>query len=171
MVDTTFLFLVGTTLCLGFRSLLETYSVRELVTRLGLLVAVVFVALISLDFGVIQQGQHHAGGNGPEMSSQWASVNLPRGFGPAGMSLPPWNPYAVAQSPEWQQQQQQLLMMQQQQQLLQQPPGVGAGGVVPALNGDPAGAAAGYFPMQPPGMAGSYVPGDATMMRRPEPTK
>jgi hypothetical protein len=132
---------------------------------------VVFVALISLDFGVIQQGQHHVGGNGPEMSSQWARVNLPRGFGPAGMSLPPWNPYAVAQSPEWQQQQQQLLMMQQQQLQQQQPPGVGAGGVVPALNGDPAGAAAGYFPMQPPGMAGSYVPGDATMMRRPEPTK
>lgn len=170
MVDVTFVFLLVTTVGLGIRSLLDTYTARELIKRLGAIVALSFVVLISVDLSILQGGAAHGAGaaaNGPSSASQWSSVNLPPGFGPGGMSLPPWNPYAVEQDVAGGR-----LM-----------PPVAAGvaymghggalspiGAVPPLGGMPAAVGAGYYPGAVPGMAGSFVPG-GLLPPRPEPTK
>jgi len=202
MVDTTFVFLLVVTVGLGVRSLLDTYSVRELATRLFGLVALSFILLITLDFSVLQQplgsgygssspssggfGNLESGvglsGGGKESMANWRQKLLPAGFGPGGMSLPPWSPYKVEEAGS-------TSMM---------PVGGAPGSVnnvwngwaggdafgVPALNGMPGGAAVGYYPPNGgnpsgagggsvviPGMAGSFVPGTNGMVWRPDPTK
>jgi hypothetical protein len=193
MVDLTFAFLLVATVGLGVRSLLDTYTVRELATRLLGLVALSFAFLVTLDLSALQpppgdgrvsssslelSGASGLSGGGKEGLASWRSTLLPAGFGPAGMSLPPWNPYAV----------------EQQGGLSSPTAGAGAAGAgsvsgsgwggamlgVPALNGMAGGAAAGYFPPSSvgaggsvtiPGMAGSFVPGAAGLAWRPDPTK
>ena len=49
-MDATFVFLLLATLVLGVRSLLDTYTVREIAKRLGSLLALSFVLLVSFDF-------------------------------------------------------------------------------------------------------------------------
>lgn len=191
---------------LGVRSLLDTYSVRELATRLFGLVALSFILLITLDFSVLQQppgngdgssspssggfGNLESGvglsGGGKESMANWRQKLLPAGFGPAGMSLPPWSPYKVEEAGSTS-----MMPVGGAPGSLNNVWNGGAGGGafgVPALNGMPGGAAVGYYPpsgaagaygagavgaggVAIPGMAGSFVPGANGMVWRPDPTK
>ena len=209
MVDMTFVFLLVVTVGLGVRSLLDTYSVRELATRLFGLVALSFILLITLDFSVLQQppgngyssspgsgglGNLESGvglsGGGKEGMANWRQKLLPAGFGPAGMSLPPWSPYKVEETGSTGMMPVGGASGSGMNNAWNGAPGGGAFGV-PALNGMPSGAAVGYYPpygggtngaaagggaggggsVVIPGMAGSFVAGANGMVWRPDPTK
>lgn len=136
MVDITFLFLIIATLFFGIRSLLETYSFKELAKRFGMLIMFSFIVLVSIDFSVIQQDPlHQSNSGGASPASIWSKETLPEGFrGPLGISLPPWNPFGVSSSEDksqdtiTQEQYEQLMIMMKQSNQNQIPHGeVGLG--------------------------------------------
>ena len=116
MADPVFSLLLLVTVGLGLRTAAESFSVRDVLRWVLAALLLCVAALATFDFGLVQEAiRSDPGGlHGKLSPMSWANRSLPAGFGPGGMSLPPWQPINVDGATE------QAMLLQTQAQIWQQ---------------------------------------------------